>query len=463
MASGYKLPVGSLAVSANIALGILIGARMQDVPLFNLRSLSIMSVLILSSTLVLMALRRSHKGHQLTSFSRVRSASVLSKQLDGRSRTKLFPWAPARWASSRRELSELGAALGFDAAASETLGLKLQAILSAIRGDEATRKCVRTRPDTGRASESHSDEAQLHEPIDDYAAGRFLLAAKFDTCKAVCNLQEYLSWRQRMATVMAPPPAWLDSGAIHVPFEDRFGRPVVVIRARYFNSGVYQNDVFEQGFCATLDAVIGHLLRQRRNNQSSTGNLLDQYICWIDTSGTGRRNFSLPAVKTMQRLATTRYAERVVKMYVLHPGLTVRTLWGLVKPMLLERTQGNIQMVATADVPQVLRDLMGSDAVDRLPQEYGGSADNWPAPSDARTLEEKAGVLAADAWRMMGAAPAWDSIAHTNTQMPGGRETLSIAESAAVTVAARTWRGAGVLGTTACSPCFAWIRRLLAW
>merc|ERR1719277_2352269 len=110
----------------------------------------------------------------------------------------------------------------------------------------------------------------------------------------------------------------------------------------------------------------------------------------------------------MQRMATTRYAERVAKMYVLSPSIGVRTVWGMVKPMLLERTQRNIQMVPAAEVSSTLHDLLGPAAPQMLPPAYGGLARPWPTPAEASSLEEKAGTLAAQAWRLLGTAPSWD-------------------------------------------------------
>merc|ERR1712004_831041 len=116
-----------------------------------------------------------------------------------------------------------------------------------------------------------------------------------------------MAWRRQIPGCVAPPSMWLDSGAVLVPFADRFGRPVVVIRARYLEPGKIPLDVLERGFCATLDAVIGHLLLQRRDGNALEKNLLDQYVCCIDSRGAGRRTFSFAAMKMMQRLATARY------------------------------------------------------------------------------------------------------------------------------------------------------------
>ena len=67
-------------------------------------------------------------------------------------------------------------------------------------------------------------------------------------------------------------------------------------------------------FCAMLDAVAAHCLSKRAKGDALPHNQLDQYVCVIDAEGASRKNFSLPAMKMMQRMATTRYAERVAKM-----------------------------------------------------------------------------------------------------------------------------------------------------
>lgn len=176
------------------------------------------------------------------------------------------------------------------------------------------------------------------------------------------------------------------------PLEDRFGRPVVVLRAQHL-PGTMDLETFEQGFCATLDAVIAHVLARRAAGDPLEGNPLDQYVCLVDTEGASRNNFSLQAVKMMQRMATTRYAERVAKIYVLSPNMVVRTVWGMVKPLLLERTQRNILMVPAGEVAPVLRQLMGDRFEQVLPPGYGGRAPAWPTPQQAETLEDASPVL----------------------------------------------------------------------
>jgi len=282
--------------------------------------------------------------------------------------------------------------------------------------------------------------------MDDYAAARFLLAAKFDTGRAVKNMRDYLAWRRAIPGPNQPPNEWLNGSAVIVPFEDRFGRPVVVLRLRYIFPGQVPEDLFERGFCATLDAVMGHLLARRAAGADLAENPLDQYVCWIDTEGASMKNFSSTAVKMMQRMATTRYAERVAKMYVLSPGVAVRTIWGTVKRMLLERTQNNIRMVPAGEVFAVLHDLLGPEAPQLLPPAYGGQARPWPAPAEARSLEDKAGRLAAQAWRALGTAPSWDmgcaAQTHDNAAQQPRRPRSASSDS----------------GTPTCSPCFAWFR-----
>lgn len=272
----------------------------------------------------------------------------------------------------------------------------LDGVLTAVHGDIERSK-----------SQASTRGGPAHEPFDDYAVGRFLLSAKYAPEKAAQNIKDYIAWRHEISGGLQPPEEWLDTAAVLMPFEDRHGRPMVIIRVKYMDPKTVDMALFEQGFCATLDAVIQHCSAKRAAGEACLENPLDQYVCCIDTAGAGYSNFSLDAVKVMQRMATTRYAERVAKMYLLNSSFVVRTVWGTVKPLLLKRTQGNIIPVEPAKVNSTLRELLGDNADALLPSEYGGSAKPWPGPSEAKSLEDKAGALGAKAWIALGTAPAW--------------------------------------------------------
>lgn len=369
-----------------------------------------------------------------------------------------FPWAPPLWLTGEEAARLIGTPpmLGrrtsgnLDGAASSSSQSQptLEGPLKALRQAMKEENLLAVELPAGK--QPLQQERQVHEPIDDHALCKFLLAAKFDERKAVETLRKYILWRKEVPGSLKPPQEWLDLAAAIVPFEDKNGRPVVFIRMQHMLPDQLPIELIEQGYCATLDAIMGHTLAKRAAGTSSSKNPLEQYCAVIDVSDTKRANFSLAVVKMMQRVATNRYCERVGTMYVLSPSRIVQFLWNGVKPLLLERTQNNIKMIPTAEVHSTMRDLMG-DRVQELPQEYGGSAPNFPTPGQARSLEDKAGVLAASAWRSLGTNPDWDK---GTASSAGSAQRQGVA---AVAAGATGPRSGGGLQTPSCSSCFSFL------
>jgi len=314
--------------------------------------------------------------------------------------------------ASDEDIVRLATWLYFDGS-STTLKSKMQQVRDAVAHNTTLQQTALGSASTASAQAADGEDSDrgpvrtLHEPVDDYLLARFLLAAKFEVPKAAEYLNGYLDWRKQQGGPVIPPRQWINMAAVLVPFQDKVGRPVVVLRLRHLSPSTVPLDLFELGFCATLDAVIAHYLSMRLQGTALSGSrepgvALEQYACVIDATGATQKNFALPALKMMQRMATTRYPERVGNIYVLGANLGVRTLWRMVRPLLLERTQGNINIIGAADVPKTFAELVGPRAVDLLPPEYGGRAPPWPSPMEAVTLEEKAGPLAAQAWRWLG-------------------------------------------------------------
>eukprot|EP00928_Gymnodinium_smaydae_P037103 TRINITY_DN25810_c1_g1_i1.p1 TRINITY_DN25810_c1_g1~~TRINITY_DN25810_c1_g1_i1.p1 ORF type:complete len:452 (-),score=47.72 TRINITY_DN25810_c1_g1_i1:457-1812(-) len=252
----------------------------------------------------------------------------------------------------------------------------------------------------GIATTSH-----LHEPLDDRTIARFLVVAHMDSARAAANMASYVNWRYNIWQPSLPPHNWREACMVRVPFADSHGRPVLVMRVRLVNPKSLTPEEFEQGFCATLDANLAHNLARRVSQGQSCkdSNPFDQYVCVIDPSGSGWSNFSMPMVKTVQRLATTRYAEIVSKIYILGPGAMAKTAWSMVRPLLQERTQRNVVLVPRDNIHSFWRGLLGDEFAEReLPPDYGGKGPAWPESS--ATLEGQIGALAAESMRFTGLA-----------------------------------------------------------
>lgn len=252
------------------------------------------------------------------------------------------------------------------------------------------------------------DATKLNEPIDDIYAARLLNATDHCTKKAQKLLAGYMAWRQTVPGAVTPTDAWLDTAQVIVPFEDRLGRPVIIIRTKFHFPGKKQpTSLLESGYRATLDSIINHLLLNRVSNGGlSMTNPLEQFAVFLDLQGTGWKNFALSTIKLMNAESNDRYFDRMQKVYVLSPPGLFSAWWGLTSPILHPRTRRKVQIVKAHEVPTFVRDLIRDDSV--IPREWGGMAPNWPEPSRCRTFEEKAGVLAANAMRKLGTAPVWD-------------------------------------------------------
>ena len=162
----------------------------------------------------------------------------------------VFPKVPLRRVERsemgrlRQQLLSVADGAGGDQAAAE-LAEQIGVVLGAVQ-------------DSLRASSEEGERCggALHEPVDDYAAARFLLAAKFNTALATQYIREYLQWRVRIQGCCKPPEQWLDMGAVVAPFEDRLGRPVVVMRCKHLVAQDVPLEVMEQGFSMNIIIIM---------------------------------------------------------------------------------------------------------------------------------------------------------------------------------------------------------------
>lgn len=192
----------------------------------------------------------------------------------------------------------------------------------------------------------------------------------------------------------------MDYAIVIVPFEDTRGRPVAISRLRSYHSKL-PLELMTNGYRATADAVIAHFLFKRSQNVSAK-NPLEQWVLCIDCEGVGWSNFSMSYVQMFVQESAEHYMERISAIYMLNPPTTWRLFWQILKPVLHPRTLRKIKLVPSAEVPQVMRELIGARANELLPEAYGGSAPPFPPPGQGRTAEEKVGALLANTWKQLG-------------------------------------------------------------
>jgi hypothetical protein len=259
-----------------------------------------------------------------------------------------------------------------------------------------------------RRVESDRSGWRLHEPLDDIVFARALVAADFDIDRAFDTVKTYSLWRQKEIKGGVPPSRrWLTLQLAGFSFYDKVGRPVIVIKLRNFVRSTPLS-VFEEFYRGIVDAVIAHMLLARsKSGGISKTNPLEQYTLVMDTTGAGRQNFSLEAVKMMVHEGKVHYADRLAQVVVLGTGFLVESLWSIASPLIHPRTRKKVRMVSTADVRQFMRTLVDEDV---LPMEWGGRAsDNLPYMGitstsagthfDFRSLAESAGRLSLEVWQ----------------------------------------------------------------
>jgi len=238
---------------------------------------------------------------------------------------------------------------------------------------------------------------QLREPMDDIFLCRLLIAKDFNVDLALPLATTYVAYREEMDGGVQPPSAWTAAGMVIVPFEDRQGRPVVVVRAKFIDASM-SSELLRSGYRSTVDGIIAHLLSKRSSKVSAT-NPLEQYVLVFDSEGAGWSNFSTEIVKIMVNESNNHYPERLARIYVVNCTSFSRYCFKLCSGMLHPRTVKKTQFITTDQVPALMTDLVD---LDKLPVEYGGNATSWVPPSAARNLDEQTGVILAKTYRRLG-------------------------------------------------------------
>eukprot|EP00927_Polykrikos_kofoidii_P037601 TRINITY_DN31784_c0_g1_i1.p1 TRINITY_DN31784_c0_g1~~TRINITY_DN31784_c0_g1_i1.p1 ORF type:complete len:464 (-),score=42.60 TRINITY_DN31784_c0_g1_i1:125-1363(-) len=238
------------------------------------------------------------------------------------------------------------------------------------------------------------------DPIDDLSILRSLIGTNFDAQRAARLLADYSEIRRASPGLTVPQRAWVDRAIVVVPFEDVHGRPVAFGRIKAFDSK-QSIELMENGFRATADGVIAHMLSKREDGLLA--NPLEQWVFCLDCEGIGWENLSTALGKMFMREASQRYVERIATIMILRPPKCWQFLWSFMKPMLHPRTIRKFKIVPAQQLPATMRKLVGEARADTLlPPVFGGSAPAWPAPGQGVTLDEKVGSLLAEKWRELG-------------------------------------------------------------
>lgn len=235
------------------------------------------------------------------------------------------------------------------------------------------------------------------EPLDDVFIARAMVAFDFNVSKCKTFISGYRKWRREMSGGVVPPLRWMSMGFFLIPFEDYLGRPVLLVRARYFQKGI-SLDLATFGVRSAVDAAVTQQL-QRRGEKMSRENPFEQYVLVFEAEGAGWKHFSLDVIKMMLRESESHYPDRLAQCFILRCNATVQAIWRVVSPLLHHRTQRKVKLVAPRDVATVMQQLV---ARENLPPMYGGSADPWPSPAEASEPADWVGRVAVKTFDRLG-------------------------------------------------------------
>mmetsp|Transcript_137069 Transcript_137069/g.292750 ORF Transcript_137069/g.292750 Transcript_137069/m.292750 type:complete len:492 (-) Transcript_137069:83-1558(-) len=235
------------------------------------------------------------------------------------------------------------------------------------------------------------DIVGLHEPIDDIMLAQRLIAKDLDIQAASQLVEDYLAYRWKMKGGVSPALEWIRAGVAIMPCEDVWGRPIIVVRPRYHVPG--NVPFFLRGLRTSVDAVAVHMFQKRQQGFSETNtNVLEQYVLVFDFEGATWNNCDWECLKATLKSGTHEYPNRVAQVIAINVGPTARWVWKMAQTFLAPVNVRKIQLVAPKDVPAAMRRLVPQE---RLPREYGGNAEPWRHPKEAKSFEDQVGELAA--------------------------------------------------------------------
>lgn len=258
---------------------------------------------------------------------------------------------------------------------------------------QITSALIETRSGVKNLLSTTKCHMDLHDPIDDLIISRFLIATGFNVTRTLPLLQGYLDWRSASDGGEEPNLNVIRSGMFMVPFEDKLGRPVLIIRTACIDASAPIEQI-RQTFRAIMDAFLHHSLRKRRGPTRT--NPLEQYVCLVDAQGAGWKNVRLGIVKMLVQETNMYFPDMVQEIYILSVSHMVHTVWNMAVPLLHPRTRKKVKLVKTDDVPSTLQGIIDEHL---LPTTLGGLGPPFVLPSEANNLSEAVGQIAATGWR----------------------------------------------------------------
>ncbi|KAI8337993.1 hypothetical protein BC941DRAFT_469991 [Chlamydoabsidia padenii] len=216
---------------------------------------------------------------------------------------------------------------------------------------------------------------------------RFLVDCDFDEHLAYEQLMDTLLWRKETKMDQLKwttlHPSFYDPGRPAFSFfhkQDRFGRPVVVIRMRHFPDfgGLGLADTMPL-FATLLMEMARKWTREltRQNEQQHRELvLISQIVVVIDISKSPMIPLDKRFIQQLQVVADQRFPGFFGSIYVMNFGWLYQGLWQMIKLMLSERAKSKINFPSTAEVKKCI-------PPENLIKELGGMDDyEWTLEND---------------------------------------------------------------------------------
>jgi len=216
------------------------------------------------------------------------------------------------------------------------------------------------------------------ENIDKYTdldtTTRFLMAKNFNEKKALEMWTNWRKWRleYRVDDITEKDVEnELKQGKAFFHGFDKMGRPCIVVKIKRHRPGEISVEETVRFGVYMMEKGI-KLCKERKS---------DKIVIIYDREGFNSKNFDsklATVMKSLMKILQGFYAERLAKMYVLHPNWFYKMMFAMVKPFLEEKTRKKI--VLLSNVEDLKKDFDSS----QLLIEHGGTSPYqycWPPGS----------------------------------------------------------------------------------
>lgn len=128
---------------------------------------------------------------------------------------------------------------------------------------------------------------------------------------------------------------------------DIYGRPILLIKAKYFNP----KQMEKEHLVDLLVLVLEETLKKLPKN-------IDKVLLMADLTGVNSSNSSLPHMKLIQEIMNKYYVERMANMIIINKGLFFTFIWKIIKSFLPERVINKIIIIDESKKP-MLKHILG--------------------------------------------------------------------------------------------------------